>query len=120
MDNYVRNVAEAEFTGGECCEAWYEALCAAIRVSGNLDVLDVGTGPGVFACLYARMGHRCVGLDFSRRMLAEATKRAGQLKVACEFRLWRRRIVAVRRRKVQCGVKSALAVQSATAGHCFA
>ncbi len=85
VDNYVRNVAEGEFTEGKCCEAWCEALLAAIQVPGELDVLDVGTGPGIFACLYARMGHRSVGLDFSRRMLAEATKRAEQLRAACEF-----------------------------------
>ena len=84
VDNYVHNVAETEFTEGERYEAWRTALDAAVQVPNGLQVLDVGTGPGVFACLYARMGHRCVGLDFSNRMLAEATKRAEQLKVTCD------------------------------------
>jgi ubiquinone/menaquinone biosynthesis C-methylase UbiE len=83
--NYVRNVAEAEFTEGDRYEAWRAALDSAVHVPIGVQVLDVGTGPGIFACLYARMGHRCVGLDFSNRMLAEATKRAEQLRVACEF-----------------------------------
>jgi ubiquinone/menaquinone biosynthesis C-methylase UbiE len=85
VDNYVRNVAEAEFTEGECCDAWQETLRDAIGGSGQLQILDVGTGPGVFACLYAQMGHRCIGLDFSRRMLAEATQRARQLGGDCQF-----------------------------------
>jgi SAM-dependent methyltransferase len=84
VDNYVHNVAEAEFTEGERYEAWRAALDAVVQVP-DLQILDVGTGPGIFACLYARMGHRCVGLDFSNRMLAEATKRAEQLQVTCEF-----------------------------------
>jgi len=44
VDNYVRNVADAEFTGGECYDAWREALRAAIGVSGSLQILDVEGG----------------------------------------------------------------------------
>jgi SAM-dependent methyltransferase len=85
VDNYVRNVAEAEFTDGPCYQAWCETLQAALRAAAPLRILDVGTGPGVFACLYARMGHQCVGLDFSRRMLVEAAQRAEQLGADCQF-----------------------------------
>ena len=70
VDNYVRNVAE--FTNGECFQAWCKALKTAMSAADRLKILDVGTGPGVFAGLYAQMGHECVGLDFSNRMLSVA------------------------------------------------
>ena len=39
-------------------------------------VLDVGTGAGLLALLYAELGHEVTGLDFSRAMLEEARGRA--------------------------------------------
>jgi SAM-dependent methyltransferase len=85
VENYVRNVADAEFTSGDCCEAWRASLDEALGSLPGLHILDVGTGPGVFACLFARMGHRCTGLDFSNRMLAEARRRTRKLNASCDF-----------------------------------
>jgi SAM-dependent methyltransferase len=85
VDNYVRNVAEGEFREGPTAQAWRTTLETALSAAGRLKVLDVGTGPGVFACLYARMGHECVGLDFSNRMLAAARRFAADLTVDCAF-----------------------------------
>ena len=79
VDNYVRNVAVGEFREGATAHAWRAALETALSATGRLRVLDVGTGPGVFACLYAQMGHESVGLDFSRRMLAAARRHAADL-----------------------------------------
>lgn len=81
--NYVRNVRE--FEEEEPIEAWRASLEPALNATGRLRVLDVGTGPGVFACLYAEMGHECVGLDFSNTMLAEARRRATERKADCTF-----------------------------------
>jgi ubiquinone/menaquinone biosynthesis C-methylase UbiE len=85
VDNYVRNVAEKEFDRGECLAAWKKCLASALPQEGKLKILDVGTGPGIFSCLYAQMGHECTGLDFSRRMLAEAGKRAARIAADCSF-----------------------------------
>ena len=85
VDNYVRNVAQGEFQDPASLEAWRECLDAALSASGPLAVLDVGTGPGVFACLYAQMGHVSTGLDFSNRMLDEARRRAAELDLDCCF-----------------------------------
>jgi SAM-dependent methyltransferase len=85
VDNYVRTVAEGEFRDGATAQAWRSALETALSAAGRLKVLDVGTGPGVFACLYAQMGHECIGLDFSNRMLAAARQHATDLALDCVF-----------------------------------
>ncbi len=50
-----------------------------------MKVLDVGTGPGIFACLYAQLGHESYGLDFSESMLAVARQRAQEMNLECKF-----------------------------------
>ncbi len=83
VENYTRNVTE--FTDGETHVAWRSTLAATLGADERLSVLDVGTGPGIFACLYAQMGHDATGLDFSERMLSVARKRAADLKLDCRF-----------------------------------
>ena len=85
VSNYVRNVAHGEFDDEGSYGAWKTCLGSAIPGAVRLKILDVGTGPGVFACLYAQMGHECVGLDFSKSMLNEARQRAAQLNLDCSF-----------------------------------
>ena len=48
-------------------------------------VLDVGTGAGLLALLYAELGHDVTGLDFSRAMLEEAQERARRHGLPVEF-----------------------------------
>ena len=48
----------------------------------KLDVLDVGTGPGVVAMLLAGLGHRVVGIDISERMVRRAEEEAGRLNLS--------------------------------------
>ncbi|QDU58970.1 class I SAM-dependent methyltransferase [Aeoliella mucimassa] len=83
VENYSRGVKE--FTEGPTHVAWRDTLAAAAGGTAPLDVLDVGTGPGIYACLYAQMGHRAVGLDFSERMLTVARQRKAELQLDCEF-----------------------------------
>jgi ubiquinone/menaquinone biosynthesis C-methylase UbiE len=83
VENYSRGVIE--FTEGATHVAWRSTLAAALGADRQLKVLDVGTGPGIFACLYSQMGHSATGLDFSERMLAVARRRAVDLGLDCEF-----------------------------------
>lgn len=48
-------------------------------------VLDVGTGAGMLALLYAEAGHRVTGLDLSEAMLREARRRCQRSGLSCEF-----------------------------------
>lgn len=52
--------------------AWKEMLAGALGGS-PLKVLDVGTGTGFLAALLAELGHYCLGVDLSPKMLAIAS-----------------------------------------------
>ena len=83
VDNYSRRVDE--FVEGPTHVAWRNTLAAALATDRPLHILDVGTGPGIYACLYAQMGHRATGLDFSETMLRLARRRSAELDLPCQF-----------------------------------
>jgi len=49
-------------------------------------ILDLGCGPGLYASRLARLGHQCVGIDFSPASIAYAVKTAGSNRLACTYR----------------------------------
>jgi ubiquinone/menaquinone biosynthesis C-methylase UbiE len=83
VENYTRQ--SAEFTEGDRHLAWRKTLTAALGGNAPRKILDVGTGPAFFACLYSQLGHDCTGLDFSERMLEVARRRAAELNVDTQF-----------------------------------
>lgn len=58
--------------------AWL-SLFERLLGSGKLEILDVGTGPGVMAALLAELGHRVTGIDISQEMLNKAQGNAAKL-----------------------------------------
>jgi ubiquinone/menaquinone biosynthesis C-methylase UbiE len=64
-----------DITQYEDRQAW-EAIIADVVGEEPRQVLDVGTGAGFLAGLYAGMGHDVVGCDFSGAMLDRASERA--------------------------------------------
>ena len=48
-------------------------------------VLDLGCGPGLYACRLARLGHSCVGIDFSPASIDYARTEAERDGLACTF-----------------------------------
>ncbi|MEA1864852.1 MAG: methyltransferase domain-containing protein, partial [Euryarchaeota archaeon] len=56
-------------------QIWKTALNDAIRTDKTnktdkkLNVLDVGTGTGFLALIFAEMGHKVTGVDISKHML---------------------------------------------------
>ncbi len=48
-------------------------------------ILDLGCGPGLYTNRLARLGHRCVGIDFSPASIAYAKEQAEQAGFACEY-----------------------------------
>ena len=64
---------------------WKGILKDAIRTDESLKILDVGTGTGFLALLFAEMGHSVTGMDISRGMLKKARHNAGKLKLTVDF-----------------------------------
>ena len=49
-------------------------------------ILDLGCGPGLYTSRLARLGHRCVGLDFSPASIAYAREQAAKERLECTYR----------------------------------
>jgi SAM-dependent methyltransferase len=50
-------------------------------------VLDLGCGPGLYTSRLGRLGHTCVGIDYSRASIAYAQERAAEEQLACRYEL---------------------------------
>jgi SAM-dependent methyltransferase len=50
-------------------------------------ILDLGCGPGLYTSRLARLGHTCVGIDFSPASIAYADQEARKKSLACTYRL---------------------------------
>lgn len=50
-------------------------------------VLDLGCGPGLYCSRLARLGHACVGVDFSPASIAHARAEAEQSALSCTYQL---------------------------------
>lgn len=67
-------------------DAWKKQIGQHIESIGKMRILDVGTGPGFFACILSEEGHEVVGIDYSDRMLECAKNNANKLGVFADFR----------------------------------
>lgn len=64
---------------------WKEMLSRAIEGKKGLKVLDVGTGPGFLALLFAEMGNEVTAVDLSNNMLEKARKNASKISLNINF-----------------------------------
>lgn len=64
--------------------AWINAESLSGRQS---KVLDLGCGPGLYSSRLARLGHECVGIDFSPASIEHATHQAERNGLTCIYRL---------------------------------
>ena len=70
---YSENVVQDDFIEpGK--SIWTRVILEKAPHEGSLKILDVGTGPGVFATNLSLAGHDVIGIDFSTAMLEEAKK----------------------------------------------
>lgn len=71
---------------------WSAELCRQIdahfprKDREDIRILDIGTGPGFFAILFAEAGYTVTAIDLTPNMLAEARKNAGRLAHKIDFR----------------------------------
>jgi len=65
--------------------AWQEIFTEVLGKE-SINILDVGTGPGIVAFLLAELGHDVTGVDFSDEMLRMAMENATHFEVPVEFK----------------------------------
>ena len=63
-------------------EAWKKQVTGHFNGRKGLNILDVGTGPGFFACILSEEGHHLTGIDYSAGMIKTAKENAGLLGVS--------------------------------------
>ena len=64
---------------------WKSILKTEIRTDRNLNILDVGTGTGFLALLFAELGHNVTGIDISKYMLEKSRYNAERLRLTVNF-----------------------------------
>lgn len=67
--------------------AWLNLIASQTAAGKKLNVLDVGTGPGFFAIILARNGHRVTGIDSSKGMIEQARVNAEAANVIHDLRV---------------------------------
>jgi ubiquinone/menaquinone biosynthesis C-methylase UbiE len=66
-------------------EIWKNMLSSTLDRREHLKILDVGTGPGQLALMFAEMGHDVTAVDLSASMLEKARKNALQRSLDINF-----------------------------------
>ena len=66
-------------------KAWQEIFTEVLGKE-RLNLLDVGTGPGIVAFLLAELGHDVTGVDLSEEMLRKAMENATHFDLPVEFK----------------------------------
>ena len=78
-DGYSR--VNQEELHSEQKEKWKEVLLEQLpkKEKDQVQILDIGTGPGFFAILLAEAGYQVTAVDYTEEMLREAQQNAGGL-----------------------------------------
>ena len=68
-------------------ERWLAEFFRYLPQGKTLRVLDIGTGTGFFACLFAAEGHEATGIDLTPDMIAHAEHMAAVLGLDARFQI---------------------------------
>lgn len=68
-------------------KVWTDAILSKAPCPGTMDILDIGTGPGVFATILSMAGHRVTGIDISTNMLEQARQNSARMDVSPKYLL---------------------------------
>lgn len=80
-EGYSKKVVVEEFEQPGS-EIWTNLILEKAPYEGKLNILDVGTGPGVFATILSMAGHQVTGIDISPNMLKEARENSYRMGVS--------------------------------------
>jgi ubiquinone/menaquinone biosynthesis C-methylase UbiE len=85
VEGWIGSGLNVEFNDPACRWAWLAALRDAVGGGRVNAALDVGTGPGTIAQLWAELGYDTTGVDFSPAMLDAARAVAAEKGLAITF-----------------------------------
>ncbi len=85
-EGYSKRIVQNDFVSPGR-DIWTELILSQAPGDGRLRILDVGTGPGVFATILAIAGHDATGIDISPKMLEQAQINAAAQGVSPEFQI---------------------------------
>lgn len=68
-------------------EIWTDLILSRAPQKGPMEILDVGTGPGVFATILSLAGHHLTGIDISPKMLEQAKANSARYGVSPTYLL---------------------------------
>ena len=69
----------------EKIDAHVEWIHREVLSGSPTKILDLGCGPGLYASRLARLGHRCVGIDFSPASMEYAKEQAASENLSCGY-----------------------------------
>ncbi len=67
------------------CQAWTDLVLGNGPGRENMQILDVGTGPGFFPVVLGRLGHHVTGIDITENMITCAKENVNRYKVSAEL-----------------------------------
>lgn len=83
-EGYSKRIVQNDFVSpGK--DIWTKLILDKAPYEGMLKILDVGTGPGVFATILALAGHDTVGIEISPKMLEQARENSERCGVSPEY-----------------------------------
>jgi ubiquinone/menaquinone biosynthesis C-methylase UbiE len=78
VQGWIGGGLNIEFGHSGCRRAWRDTLQQAVAEGPQRTALDIGTGPGTIAQLWAELGFTVSGLDFAPPMVEVARQRAAE------------------------------------------
>jgi len=68
-------------------QAWTDIILENAGKSTNLNILDVGTGPGFFTIIMSQAGNKVTAIDCTEAMINEAKSNAKDAGITADFRV---------------------------------
>jgi ubiquinone/menaquinone biosynthesis C-methylase UbiE len=85
VDGWTSSGLNADFADDACRRAWKDALRRAAAGAPLRTALDLGTGPGTIAQLWAELSAKTTGVDFSPGMIDAARALAAEKNLPITF-----------------------------------
>jgi SAM-dependent methyltransferase len=85
VEGWTGGGLNVEFADPACRLAWLGVLEQAVGGGTKRTALDIGTGPGTIALLWAELGFSVSGFDFSPPMIETARRRAAEKGLQIDF-----------------------------------